>query len=138
MHTVSGACHCGNLSFEFATRKDVEEIRMRACDCSFCRSHAARNWSDPDGSVVIRIADEHNLQKYRFGLQTADFYICRICGAYLGAVLSDRDGTWSTVNLRLSALPLEANPVSYENEDAAERIERRKRIWTPTTVLVLD
>ena len=99
---IAGACHCENLSFELLTQMPVNKIRARACDCSFCRIHAARNRSDSEGSVTIRLMDELYFQKYRFALRTADFYICRVCGAYLGAVLSDQEGTWSTVNLRLS------------------------------------
>lgn len=135
MNAISGACHCGNLSFELSTCSDVGDIRARACDCSFCRLHGARNWSDPEGSVTIRVADKQNLQKYRFGLRTADFYVCRVCGAYLGAVLSDDEGTWSTVNLRLSKLSVKEDPVSYGNEATADRVQRRKRAWTPTTLL---
>lgn len=134
-HTINGACHCRNLSFELSTRTPVQDIRARACDCSFCRIHAAKNWSDPEGSVTIRIADERNWQKYRFALQTADFYICRVCGAYLGAILADDEGTWSTVNLRLSALAVGEENASYGAEDTIDRIQRRKRVWTPTTII---
>ena len=86
--------------------------------------------------MVIRIAVGGNLHKYRFALRTADFYICRTCGTYLGAVLSDADGIWSTVNLRLSAVNFAAEPVSYGGEDEAVRIARRKRVWTPTRIIV--
>lgn len=133
--TLSGACHCGNLTFSLSTRIAPEDIRARACDCRFCRIHAARNWSDPDGSAVIRVTDERQLHKYRFALRTADFYICRVCGAYLGAVLADHDGTWSTVNLRLSNLAVDEVPANYGGEDGAGRIARRKRVWTPTAVV---
>lgn len=133
--TIAGACHCRNLSYELVT--DASRIEARACDCSFCRIHAASNWSDPDGTLTIRVRDERQLQKYRFGLGTADFYICRTCGAYLGAVLSDPDGAWATVNLRLSGLVVGERAVSYAAESAAgERIARRKRVWTPTRVEV--
>jgi hypothetical protein len=134
-HMVSGACHCRNLSYELSTLTPINDIRARACDCRFCRIHAARNWSDSAGSAVIRIANLQELQKYRFGLQTADFYICRVCGTYLGAVLMDDDGTWSTVNLRLSELTVTEEIAAYGTEDTAGRIRRRKRVWTPTTIV---
>lgn len=134
MITILGTCHCGNLSYELTTRTPPGEIRARACDCRFCRVHGALNWSDPDGSVVIRIAHEQNLQRYRFALRTADFYVCRTCGAYLGAVLTDDEDAWSTVNLRLSELSVEQETASYGTEDTTQRIERRKRVWTPTTI----
>ena len=78
--------------------------------------------------------DELYLQKYRFALRTADFYICRVCGAYLGAVLSDQEGTWSTVNLRLSGLTVDEETAHYGAEDTIDRVTRRKRIWTPTKI----
>ena len=133
---IEGACHCGNLSFELLTRTPLKDIRARACDCSFCRIHAAKNWSDSEGSVTIRIADERRLQKYRFALQTADFYICRVCGTYLGAVLSDGEGAWSTVNLRLTRLTVDEETAQYGAEDTTERVTRRKRVWTPTTIVI--
>ena len=110
------------------------DIRARACDCSFCRIHAARNWSDPDGEAIIRIQDEQRLHEYRFALRTADFYICTTCGAYLGAVLADDTGIWSTLNLRLTPLSVEEEVASYGTEDTNDRISRRKRVWTPTRI----
>ena len=97
--------------------------------------HGAVNWSDPRGSTVIRVADEEALQKYRFALRTADFYVCRICGGYPAAVLADEEGTWSTVNLRLAGLEVPSGPASYGSEETGARVERRKRVWTPTTVI---
>lgn len=131
-HTILGACHCGNLSFELETDMAATDIVARACDCRFCRIHAARNWSDPAGLAKIRVREPHVLQQYRFALRTADFYLCRMCGAYLGAVLSHDSRAWSTVNLRLTTLDVAEAPASYGAEDTAARIERRKRVWTPT------
>lgn len=135
-HTLRGTCHCGNLSYELHTRVPLDEVRPRACDCRFCRMHAARNWSDPEGTAVVRIRDARHLQRYRFALRTADFLICTVCGAYLGAVLGEGDKAWSTVNLRLSGLDVGETTASYGNEDTGERIARRQRKWTPTTVVV--
>lgn len=134
IETIAGKCHCGNLSFELLTETAPTEIRARACDCRFCRMHAARNWSDPEGSVTIYVGDQRLLQKYRFALRTADFYVCRVCGAYLGAVLSDDEGTWSTLNLRLTDLVVHSEAADYGNEDTSDRIARRKRLWTPTVL----
>ena len=132
---IHGKCHCNNLSFRLSTDVANEDIRARECDCSFCRLHGAMNWSDPKGFVTIRIADEGQLQKYRFGLRTADFLICRVCGAYLGAVLSEDDANWSTVNLRLTSLSVSSAPASFGHEDTGGRVERRKRLWTPTSIV---
>lgn len=132
---IEGQCHCGNISYALETAFRASEIRARACDCSFCRIHAARNWSDPNGRATIEVRDEDELQRYLFALKTADFFICRVCGAYVGAVLFAADGTWSTVNLRLSDVAdITEESASYGSEEKVERITRRKRIWTPTQV----
>lgn len=133
---IQGQCHCGNLAFDLSTEASESEIEPRACDCTFCRIHGAKNWSDPNGRVTIRVRDQRFLQKYLFSLKTAEFFICRACGAYVGAVLSNGDGMWSTVNLRLTRFhSLPASPASYGLEQAEERISRRKNVWTPTEVI---
>jgi hypothetical protein len=133
---IQGQCHCGNLAFELSTEVSESQIEPRACDCTFCRTHGAKNWSDPNGKTIIRVKERRSLQKYTFALMTADFFICRVCGAYLGAVLRDEDGMWSTVNMRLTRFhDLPASLASYGSEEAKERIFRRKRAWTPTTVI---
>ncbi len=130
---IRGQCHCGNISYELGTQVAEWEIKARACDCSFCRVHAARNWSDPNGSATIEVGDEQQLQRYLFALETAYFFIFRLCGAKVGAVLFAADGTWSTVNLRLSDLSEVAEEsASYGEESEFERISRRKKGWTPT------
>lgn len=116
------------------TRIPPQNIRARACDCSFCRIYAARNWSDPDGEAIIQVLDEQRLHKYRFALRTADFYICTTCGAYLGAILADDTGTRSTLNLGLTTFPVEEDVTSYGAEDVDSRTDRRKRVWTPTEI----
>lgn len=132
---IKGQCHCGNIAYELVTQLAKAEIKARACDCSFCRIHAARNWSDPNGNATIEVRDERQLQRYLFALATAEFFICRGCGAYAGAVLSAGDGTWSTVNLRLSDLSdISEESASYGSEGEGERIARRKKVWTPTHV----
>ena len=130
---IRGQCHCGNLSYQLRTQMSEAKIIARACDCSFCRIHGARNWSDPDGNTTIQVSDAHQMQRYLFALATAEFYICRVCGAYVGAVLVAAEGTWSTGNLRLSDLPEVAEEsASYGQESKRERSYRRKKGWTPT------
>ena len=91
MHRFEGGCHCGNLSYVFETTADLEALGLRACMCTFCRRHGARNTSDPKGSVRIWVRDGAKLNRYSFGLRTADFLLCRECGAYIGAMLEDGD-----------------------------------------------
>ena len=86
----------------------------------------------PDGSVVFRIRDPAAVSRYRFGLRTADFLVCRACGIYVGAVMERAGRQWAIVNLRASEfydVPVAA--VSYDAENEAGRFDRRRTRWTP-------
>ncbi len=134
-HIFEGGCHCGNLSYVFEASTTLEALGLRADMCSFCRAHGARNTSDPNGAMRIRVRDAARLERYRFGLKTADFLICSRCGVYIGALLEDGGRGWFTVNANMfrdkPALDFPAVPHDFDAEDAAGRITRRKRNWTP-------
>lgn len=128
----AGGCHCGNLTYVFEASVPLESLGLRACMCSFCRAHGARNTSDPNGAMRIRVRDPGLLQRYSFGLKTADFLLCGRCGVYIGALLEEK---WFTVNVnsfeRRPPLDFPLLPNDYGTEDAAGRIARRRTKWTP-------
>lgn len=69
----------------------------------------------------------------RFGLRTADFWVCRECGVYGGAVTADQ--RFGIINSHAligfaARLPL-PQATSYDGETSAERIARRHQRWTP-------
>lgn len=136
-NTLEGSCHCGAIRWEFRTRVDPSDWIIRACQCSFCRAHGARCTSDPDGSVDFSQSDRTFLQKYRFGLKTADFLICRRCGVYIGAAIEVPTGRFATLNLNTMNTDVgdlqTAVPMRYESEDIEDRTERRRARWTPVT-----
>ena len=134
---IAGRCHCGNLSFVLHSDREADELRARECDCTFCRAHGAKCVADADGRAVIRVDDASQLLRYRFGMQTADFLVCRACGVYLGAVIDVDNATFSTLNIRTSALrDVPASAQSYAGETREERIARRRHTWTPTEIRV--
>ena len=134
-HRFEGGCHCGNLAYVFEASVPLETLGLRADMCSFCRAHGARNTSDPNGTMRIRVRDTAKLERYRFGLKTADFLVCKQCGVYIGALLEDGGRAWFTVNANTffekPALDFPAAPHDFDAEDAPGRIARRKRNWTP-------
>jgi hypothetical protein len=76
------------------------------------------------------------LQRYRFGLRSADFLICRNCGVYLAAVLTLPGGQYSTVNINTIQPPVEVPDAvfaSYDNETLEQRTSRRESRWTRVT-----
>jgi hypothetical protein len=133
-HIYKGSCHCGAISFTLRTSQLPNQWVVRACQCSFCRSHGARTTSDPSGSVTFQIDDASKLRRYRFALRSADFLICRDCGVYLAAVFTSTHGQFATLNINTIRAPLEvpaAVPISYEGEPLEQKQARREQRWTP-------
>ena len=134
----TGTCHCGALSYRYATRLPVSRWSVRACQCSFCRRHRAVSTSDPKGTVEFAVQEASLVQRYRFGKRTADFLICRQCGAYVGAVRTSAAGSFGIVNLNMLLEPpddlLEPAPVSYDDDTLSTRSTRRETRWTPAVV----
>ena len=131
----NGVCHCGAVGYVFRTMLAPGAWTLRACQCSFCRAHAVVTTSDPDGALEFVARDAGALQRYRFGLHTADFLICRNCGVYIGAMMRGAQGRFGIVNLHALRSPVvelsASSPREYGAENALERNARRERQWTP-------
>jgi len=133
--SYQGACHCGAIGFDYHTNISPSAWFVRACQCSFCRAHDALSTSDPNGLVAFISRNSEVLQRYRFGLKTADFLLCRRCGVYIGAVIETDRGAFGIIDvhaLRESPENLAKRaPISYDNETASSRVLRREARWTP-------
>ena len=131
-----GGCHCGAIRMKYRSELPAAEHTLRACQCRFCRKHASRAVSDPNGLTEITILDGLKMSPYRFGFRTADYIVCRECGVYVAAVMSEGDRAWSVtiVNALEDAGdftgPVE--PVDFSDEDEQGRLARRRARWTPT------
>ena len=140
LRTFEGSCHCGALGFSFGTAREVSAWSVRACRCGFCRAHGALTTSDPSGRLAFHSAPGELLQRYRFGLMTADFLLCRRCGVYVGAQIAATQGAFGIINtlvLRPAPVGLPAAvDADYGAETAGERIARRTQRWTPLAKLV--
>jgi len=134
-----GQCHCGAVELRFYTRTPAAELALRACQCGFCRKHGARTTADPKGRAAIVVADPAAVERYRFALGTADYFVCRRCGVYLGAVMIEAGRGWSVLNVNAfdaaAAFAQPPAPMVYDHEDEAGRRARRRKLWTPTTVV---
>ncbi len=130
-----GSCHCGTIGFIFRTGIEPPRWSIRACQCSFCRAHDALRTSDPAGQITFVASRPESLQKYRFGLRTADFLLCRECGVYIGAVIEAAGDAFGIVNVHaLQETPdnlAEVAAISYDAEDVGGRVARREERWTP-------
>jgi hypothetical protein len=138
-YSHEGGCHCGAIGITLRTTRCPHDQVLGACQCGFCRKHNARAFSDPDARVTLVAHEPEHLQRYSFGLQTAEAVICRRCGVYVAMVLIEEDRAWSTVNIdalkerALFTRPVE--PRDFTAEDAVGRTARRKARWSPTTLV---
>ena len=137
-----GGCHCGAIRLVYETALAPEATEVRACLCGFCRKHASRGVSDPAGKLTITLHDEAVIQRYRFGLGTADYLLCGRCGVYVAAVMPDagRHFAVAIVNAfddpeRFTQAP---RPADYSAEDESARRRRRRERWTPAEIVALS
>ena len=135
-NSYNGGCHCGAIRITYRSALPATDHVLRACQCTFCRKHASRAVSDPDGLTEVTILDGMKMSPYRFGFRTADYIVCRECGVYVAAVMSESDRAWSVtiVNALEDAGEFTgaATPVDFSDEKEEERLARRRSRWTPT------
>lgn len=128
-------CHCGALTARYRTAIEPSAWSLRACQCSFCRSHGALMASDPAGALEFRSNNPDQVQRYRFGGRTADFLICRVCGVYVGVQMASDKGRFGVLNVLSLRPPVAglppAEPMDYGAETAEVRRLRREMRWTP-------
>jgi hypothetical protein len=135
-----GRCHCGNIELAFATSIDPQEIEIRACQCSFCRKHGSRAAADAAGMLSLFVADETQVSRYRFGLETAEYWVCRACGVYVAAITTGESQPRGIVIVNaldddrlFTRAPV---AVDYDAESRAVRIARRRARWMPVEVQI--
>lgn len=135
-----GGCHCGAIRWIYRTDLDPSQWAVRACQCSFCRAHAAACTSDPAGSVEFSANDDDSVLHYRFGLKCADFLVCAKCGVYVGAMTKVASGAFATLNLNSMKTAIEQlaepTPIHYDAEPREGRIARRVSRWTPVGTVI--
>jgi hypothetical protein len=132
---ISGACHCGNISFRLDWQPEPTDIPARACSCSFCVKHGGVWTSCPTGSLVVRVREPSSAASYAFGTKTAEFHVCARCGV-VPVVTSTVDGRrYAVVSVNafdnVDAALLKRGSVSFDGEGAGDRLARRQRNWIP-------
>lgn len=130
---IHGRCHCGNIAFKLDWKPDPAEIPARACTCSFCSKHGGVWTSNPGGTLEVTVRDPALVSHYAFETETAQFHICARCGV-VPVVTSLLDGRLHAV-VSVNAFDdvdralLRPAAASFEGEDRAARLARRKRNW---------
>jgi hypothetical protein len=104
----------------------------------FCRRHGAISTSDPAGALTVRVREPDAFVRYRFGLGITDFLICGRCGVFVAAFMEIDGRGYGVANANVleprAAFARVAQPMDYDGEDVAGRIQRRLGRWTPATI----
>jgi hypothetical protein len=135
-----GGCHCGNIHVRLRLTKLPEDNSLRACTCSFCRSHNPRMLSDPEGSFEVRADDWSQVERYRFGTRTCDFLICRRCGVFIAAIAEMGEGMRARAVVNVNCVDdrgrFTSDPTMHEfqGESIDSRSSRRAANWMPVVV----
>ena len=139
MRLINGACHCGNNRFTFQIPEPEGAIPVRACGCSFCQKHSRIYTSHPAGVLAARIADAALVERYRFGTETADFYICRSCGVVPFVTSTIDDAVFAVVNVNsfegVDPADLDSSPSDFDGESVDSRLSRRQLNWIPSVTI---
>ena len=134
----SGGCHCGNIGVRLHLSRAPEQMPLRSCACSFCRSHGTRTVSDRDGRVEITAADRSLVERYRFGSRTADYLLCRRCCVYIGALCETASGLRAVLNVNCldDREHFTSAPVmhDFDGERIENRSSRRAANWMPAVL----
>ena len=110
-------------------------IPARACTCTFCSKHGGVWTSSPTGSLRVAVEDRTRVAEYEFGTKTAKFHICSRCGVVPVVTSRIDDRLYGVVNVNtfenIEPAQLERASATFDGEDEAARLARRKRRWIP-------
>lgn len=141
IHKLDGRCHCGNIRYRYYTPTPRAGLTVRACTCSFCCKNGARYSADPHAVLVAEVFDCDAIHLYRFGTQTADFYVCSRCGIAPFVTWQDDRDLYALVNVNTldpcATDPLAVESVCFEHEDLDQRCRRRRRTWIGNVTLTM-
>jgi hypothetical protein len=136
---IEGSCHCGNVSFSLDWPGDAAEIPARSCGCTFCVKHGGVWTSNPAASLRARVTEPAMLARYAFGTETAQFLVCVRCGVAPLVTSQIEDAIYAVVNVNtfdnVERARIQSQPASFDGEDVASRLERRRRHWIADVVL---
>jgi hypothetical protein len=134
LYTYPGACHCGDIELRLESDKTPSELGLRADTCSFCKKHGALYTADPAGEVCVALRHPGVAERYRFGTRTAEFLVCKTCGVFTAAYVSEPGLAVVNVNVLEARTDFLSSPIllaDFDGESTEERLLRRRARWTP-------
>jgi hypothetical protein len=88
--------------------------------------------SDREGSLLVRVKDEHHAGRYHQGSGQAELLICRNCGVLVGALFHDGGRVHGAVNARVIEGPVQfgaEQPVSPKKLAPPDKVKRWQDLW---------
>ncbi len=133
---IEGKCHCGSISYVLHWPGAGTDIPVRACGCTFCTKHGGVYTSHGDAELAAVILDEDLVSRYRFGTETAEFYLCSRCGVVPFVTSAIEDNLYAVVNVNsfegIDPSSFSRAVADFDGETTESRLGRRKRNWIPT------
>ncbi|WP_303721062.1 GFA family protein [Malonomonas rubra] len=134
LYEISGRCHCGNIEYAFISPVPKMELPIKSCDCSFCIKQGACYTSHPHGKLEVSVKDRSKINRYQFGSESADVFLCSQCGVFPFIVSQIDDQLYAVLNANsINGLKIDQAkvvPIEHvENQSTEERAERWKKNW---------
>jgi len=129
---IEGACHCGNIQYQYTINKSLDGLSFRRCTCSFCSRYAPIYTSDPDGHLKVSILNPDNISHYQFDTKIVRFLFCTNCGNMPLAEFNNNDKKYTVLNIRTSTLnlaSLDVKQLTLNNETILDGQQRRIANW---------
>ncbi len=136
---IEGKCHCGNITYVLHWPGEGDEIPVRACSCSFCIKHGGTYTSHSDAELAAVVHDEALVSHYRFGTETAEFYLCSRCGVVPFVTSTIEDNLYAVVNVNsfegIDPACFSRAVTDFDGETTQSRLDRRMRNWIPSVTI---
>ncbi len=136
---IEGKCHGGNITYVLHWPGAGDEIPVRACGCSFCTKHGGAYTSHRDAELAAVVHDETLVSRYRFGTETAEFYLCSRCGVVPFVTSTIADHLYAVVNVNsfegIDPARFSRAVTDFDGETTQIRLDRRKRNWIPSVTI---
>ncbi len=133
---IEGKCHCGAITFVLQWPGEGTTIPVRACSCTFCTKHGGVYTSHRDAELAAVVHDEALVSRYRFGTETAEFYLCSRCGVVPFVTSTIEDNLYAVVNVNsfegIDPSCFSRAVTDFDGETTESRLDRRKRNWIPS------
>lgn len=101
--------------------------------------HGGVYTSDPEGMLDINIDHDQHVNRYRFGTETAEFYVCRRCGVVPIVISEIGAKLYAVVNVNtlqnIDKSDLKRSVTNFDGETTESRLDRRSRTWIPRVSL---